>query len=352
MPRQRLDFGRWRSAGLWNADYPIRLVRQRRGSDLVAIMNVLWLTQSYEVHAFDRLAEALGEFASVTLSPLDASQQADLSETLASFDFEKYDRIMTTLRTKKEMKQWKVMRQIPRLIIFEYDACQNYIPHSKYCGRFSTYFRRLGKPRIIVSGATVANKFRREGFDVHFLPKGYDASVIHDVGVERDIPLGFIGKVHSDVYRQRGELLEELSRRHELQLLRTAPGLDYAQTLARIEIFVSADVGLGEYMAKNFEAMGAGCLLMAYDHGLEETNALGFEDMKNVVLYKDASEFASKLEILRARPETIRSIARNGQLLAESRFAFQRMGERVYDILAQPLLPRNDRLSWRDRWFG
>ncbi|SDR80236.1 Glycosyl transferases group 1 [Halopseudomonas xinjiangensis] len=315
-------------------------------------MNILWLTQSYEVHAFDRLAESLGAFASVTLSPLDAAQQADLSETLATYDFSTYDRVMTTLRTKKEMKQWKVMRDIPNLVIFEYDACQNYIVQSKYRGRFSTYFRRLAHPRIIVSGATVANKFRREGFDVHFLPKGYDASVIHDHGMERNIPLGFIGKVHSDVYRQRGELLEELSRRHELQLLRTAPGLDYARTLARIEIFVSADIGLGEYMAKNFEAMGAGCLLMAYDHGIEETRALGFEDMKNVVLFKDADEFAAKLETLRARPEAIRTIARNGQLLAESRFAFQRMGERLYDILAQPLMPRSDRLSWRDRWFG
>ena len=91
---------------------------------------------------------------------------------------------------------------------------------------------------------------------------------------------------------------------------------------------------------------------MAYDHGIEETSALGFEDMKNVVLFKDADEFAAKLETLRARPEAIRTIARNGQLLAESRFAFQRMGERLYDILAQPLKPRSDRLSWRDRWFG
>lgn len=314
-------------------------------------MKVLWLTQSYEVHAFDRLADALREHAEVTLAPLDASEQADLVGTFKRFDFGQYDRVMTTLRTKKEMKQWKIMRGIPNLVIFEYDACQNYIEQSKYRGRFSTYFRRLGGPRVIVSGAAVAEKFRQEGFDVHFLPKGYDSSVINGEASRRDIPLGFIGKVHSDVYRQRGELLEALQSRHGLQLLRTAPGREYAQTLARIEIFVSADIGLGEYMAKNFEAMGAGCLLMTYDHGAVETDALGFEDMHNVVLFKDIEDFAVKLEKLQRSPAMLQAIALNGQMLAESHFAFQRMGERLFDILSKPLMPRDHCLTWRERWF-
>lgn len=315
-------------------------------------MKILWLTQSYEVHAFDRLAESLQAYADVTLAPLGSAEQADLANTLGKYDLAGYDRIMTTLRTKKEMKQWKVMRDVPKLIIFEYDACQNYIPHSKYRGRFSTYFRRIGSPRIIVSGATVARKFREEGFDVYFMPKGYDASLISAAEGTRDIPLGFIGKVHSDVYRERGALLEVLKERHGLQLLRTAAGGDYAQMLSRIEIFVSADIGLGEYMAKNFEAMGAGCMLMTYDLGAEETDALGFRDMHNVVLFKDAGEFAQKLELLRCHPEKIKIIAQNGQALAASHFAFQQMGKRLFDIVSQSLPPRIDRLTWRERWFG
>ncbi|WP_421682586.1 glycosyltransferase family 1 protein [Stutzerimonas urumqiensis] len=312
-------------------------------------MRVLWLIQSYEVHAFDLLADALREHADVELVRLDANEQDDLAATFKRFDFAYYDRVMTTLRTKKEMRQWRVLRTVPNLVVFEYDACQNYLSGGKYKGRFSRHYRRLGRPRLIVSGAEVAQRLAAEGFDAHFLPKGFDPRIIYPRDVERDIFLGFIGRLDAKVYQERKAFIERQVGAHGLQVLRTAPGEDYAHSLSRIRIFVSADIGLGEYMAKNFEAMAAGCLLMTYNQGELENRATGLVDMCNVVLFRDESEFEDKLAQLVTDPSLVERIAVAGTALARERFSYDRMGACLANYLRQPLQPLSTYLSWRDR---
>ncbi|WP_202985136.1 glycosyltransferase, partial [Klebsiella pneumoniae] len=101
-------------------------------------------------------------------------------------------------------------------------------------------------------------------------------------------------------------------------MTRTKSGEDYCNTLNRIRFFVSADVGMGEYMIKNFEAMACGCVLLAYDQGEEENRALGLQDMHNVVFYDSIPTLQEKLRRLRANPELARQIAENGRHLAVS----------------------------------
>lgn len=315
-------------------------------------MRVLWLIQSYEVHAFDLLAEALREHAEVDLVRLDASEQDDLARVLKRFDLARYDRVMTTLRTKKEMRQWRALRSVPNLVVFEYDACQNYLVGGKYEGRFSRHYRSLGGPRLIVSGAEVARRLAAEGFDAHFMPKGYDSRSVYPRLVERDIFLGFIGRLDAKVYQGRKAFIERQVAAHGLQVLRTKPGEDYARALSRIRIFVSADIGLGEYMAKNFEAMAAGCLLMTFDQGEIEDRATGLVDMQNVVLFRDEYEFKEKLSQLEADQQLVSRIAESGAVFAREHFAYDRMGDRLADCLRQPLASRSAQLGWRDRLLG
>lgn len=312
-------------------------------------MRVLWLIQSYEVHAFDLLADALRDYMEVDLIRLSADEQRDMLEALRGLPLDNYDRIMTTLRTKKEMRQWKVMRKIPNLVIFEYDACQNYLIGGKYRGRFSRYYRRLGGPRLIVSGASVANKLAAEGFDSCFLPKGYDSRCIYPRDEERNIQLAFLGSLDAKVYEGRKACIERQIAVHGLQLLRTAPGEDYARMLSRIRIFVSADIGLGEYMAKNFEAMAAGCVLMTYDQGQSENEAVGFRDMVNVVLFQDDASFDRKLALLLEDAALVDRIAQAGMKTARENFAYDNLGKRLADCLGRELLPRSWRLSFLDR---
>jgi glycosyltransferase involved in cell wall biosynthesis len=167
-------------------------------------------------------------------------------------------------------------------------------------------------------------------------------------GLERDIELAFVGSTNSVAYSGRKALLDELARVEPLVVTRTKSGEEYCATLNRIRFFVSADVGMGEYMIKNFEAMACGCVLLAFDQGAAENEALGFKDMVNVVFYKDIPQLQEKLSQLRADPQLAAEIARNGQDLAVSQFSFARIGQRIVEVLQPPLRPRAP-LNWLER---
>ena len=118
---------------------------------------------------------------------------------------------------------------------------------------------------MISSGFVVAERLRSEGFDAVFVPKGYDQTQLQDQGRERDIELAFVGSTNSVAYSGRKALLDELGQVEPLLVTRTKSGAEYLETLNRIRFFVSADVGMGEFMIKNFEAMACGCVLLAYE---------------------------------------------------------------------------------------
>lgn len=129
-------------------------------------------------------------------------------------------------------------------------------------------------------------------------------------------------------------------------MTRTNSGQDYLNTLNRIRFFVSADIGMGEYMIKNFEAMACGCVLLAYDHGTEESQALGLLDMQNVVLYRNLEELQQKLQLLRTNTVLADQIAAAGQQLAEQQFSFANIGKKIVQALQPPLRPQPAPSMW------
>jgi glycosyltransferase involved in cell wall biosynthesis len=243
------------------------------------------------------------------------------------------------LRFKQEIRQVGFIRTIPNLVILEHDAYQNYIP-CKYTGKFSAHYRRLPWARIISSGFVVTERLRGEGFDAVFVPKGYDQTQLEDQGRDRDIELAFVGSTNSVAYSGRKALLDELADVEPLVVTRTKSGEEYRDTLNRIRFFVSADVGMGEFMIKNFEAMACGCVLLAYDQGEPESQALGLRDMHNIVFYRDIAQLREKLGKLRSDPDLAERIARNGRDLAVSQFSFARIGQQIVEALNPPLRVR------------
>jgi glycosyltransferase involved in cell wall biosynthesis len=135
-------------------------------------------------------------------------------------------------------------------------------------------------------------------------------------------------------------LLDELGRVEPLVVTRTKSGEEYCDTLNRIRFFVSADVGMGEFMIKNFEAMACGCVLLAYDQGEAESRALGLQDMHNIVFYQTIAQLQEKLAQLRADPELARRIASNGRELVVAQLSFARIGERIVEALKPALRAR------------
>ena len=302
-------------------------------------MKVLFLVQKEQRAILDRLYDGVAANCECDLRWLTSEDQRNLRRYFKRHvQVERYDRIVFFLRFKQEIRQVAFIRTVPNLVILEHDAYQNYIP-CKYTGKFSAHYRQLPWARVISSGYMVSERLRQEGFDAVFVPKGYDEQLLADQGRERDIELAFVGSVNSVAYSGRKALLDELGQVEDLLVTRTKSGEDYCNTLNRIRFFVSADVGMGEYMIKNFEAMACGCVLFTYDQGEEENQALGFRDGVNVVLYRSLDELREKLARLRSDPAHAAAIARAGEALARHSFAFGHLGERIVSAITPALRP-------------
>lgn len=310
-------------------------------------MKVLMLVQKEQRVILDAWYEAISEsFTDCQIEWLTSEQQRDLKAYFRQFDLQSYDRIILFLRFKKELKQIRFIRTLPNLVVLEHDAYQNYIP-CKYQGQFSRYYRQMPWVRVLSSGYGVVQKLQAEGVDARFVPKGYDQQRLRNEGRERDIELGFLGSTASKMYAQRKEILQALQNEEGMMVTRTQSGDEYREMLNRIRIFVGADTGFGEYMIKNFEAMACGCLLMTWDQGVAENEALGFKDMENVVLYRRLDEARAKLQLLRRDASLVSTIAANGQAFATRQHPWSVLGRRAADEIAAPLRRRTVR-----RWFG
>ena len=311
-------------------------------------MKILLLVQKEQRVVLDRLYEGIAAHSDCEVRWLDKSEQANLRKYFRNqVDQSRYDRIVFFLRFKLEIRQASFIRTVRNLVILEHDACQNYFI-GKYQGAFSKHYSRMPWVRVLSSGYGVTQRLCGEGYDAVFVSKGYDQALLRNLNLERDIELAFVGSTKSSVYRGRREMLDSIAAREQLLITRTESGDAYLQMLNRIRFFVSADVGIGEYMIKNFEAMACGCVLFAYDQGETENRALGLEDMKNIVLYRSVDELADKLELLRRDPELSGQIASAGQITAEQQFAFSEVGARVVAALRPPLR-RPAEKSWVER---
>lgn len=311
-------------------------------------MKVLFLVQKEQRAILDRLYEGVAANCECDLRWLSSDEQRHLRRYFRQHvDVTKYDRIVFFLRFKQEIRQASFIRTVPNLVILEHDAYQNYIP-CKYTGKFSAHYRKLPWVRVLSSGFVVSERLRQEGFDAVFVPKGYDQTLLSDQGRERDIELAFVGSTNSVAYSGRKALLDELGQVENLVVTRTKSGEEYCDTLNRIRFFVSADVGMGEYMIKNFEAMACGCVLFAYDQGDAENRALGLQDMQNMVFYSDIPQLRQKLAILRNDTARAARIAVNGRDLAVSQFSFAAIGARIVREL-EPALRERAPLSWVER---
>lgn len=309
-------------------------------------MKILLLVQKEQRVILNSLCKGIENISDCDTRLLSSSEQSNLRKYFKRYvEIEKYERIIFFLRFKKELRQTSFIKTIPNLVILEHDAYQNYI-QCKYTGKFSKYYKSLPWARVLTSGAVVTRRLQEEGVDAVFVPKGYDQELLKNLQQPRDIELGFIGSTKSVAYSQRRGFLEKLAEKENLLAKRTKSGDEYLQTLNRIRFFVSADIGMGEYMIKNFEAMACGCVLFAFSQGTEENQALGFKDMENIVLYNSIGDFQEKLAMLRADPKLAEQIAVRGQYLAEERYSFVAIGKHIVRAMEPMLRTQSQPSLW------
>ena len=313
-------------------------------------MRLLILTHSPRGIDLTSMFARLQDITGADLHVLDMGQARNLKAFLRGIEPEAYDRILIDVPFKYIHTQAAVLAKLPGVLIYEEDACQNYLASSKWFGAFTRLYSQLPGARVVVTGCSIARRLREEGVNASFMAKGYDAAMLYDEGRERNIELGFIGRFSSDAYKGRKAMLESLQAVEPLQLLRTEPGDDYRQTLNRIRFFISADVGLGEYMAKNFEAMACGCVLLAWRQGEEEL-AIGLREGEHLLLYSSLDELRGHLASLRLDSKRAARIAESGRVFVGAHCAFEKLAESLAGELARewpPLPPLPPQPSLRD----
>jgi len=313
-------------------------------------MKVLALSAARREPDFSTVFKHLGRYVDLDLMVLDSAAQRHLRSALRGTDLSRYQHILIDLHFRYILRQTGFLGSLPGLLIYEEDACQNYMKRSRWRGRFSRFYRALPNARIVVTGAGVAGRLASEGFDVTFIPKGYDPAMIFVEDSERDIELGFIGRTAGAVYSGRRRILKEIAANEPLRVLRTDPGEPYRNMLNRIRFFISADVGLGEYMSKNFEAMACGCILLAWRQRSEET-AMGLEEGAHLLLYSDVTELCGHLARLRSDPAAAQAIADGGRRFVDQHVAYPRLAARLARLLEEPWPAPQQNSDWRDLWL-
>lgn len=315
-------------------------------------MKVMMIVMDEQRVILDSLYEAISSsFDTCTTLRLDSDAQRNLSACFRQHNPLAYERVVIFSRLKRLEPQTRLLRLIPNLIFLEHDACQNYMTESQNHGAYSRFYKAVPGCRVISSGFQVSEGLRRDGIDAHFVAKGFDGRLIKNRHGQRDIAAAFVGSIKHAVYRKRKQMLEDISHRAPLRVERTNSGEEYVAMLNRIRVFVSADSGMQEYMIKNFEAMAAGCILLAEDQGKRENEALGFRDMENVMLYRTADEAVKKLRMINEDPELGNCIARAGEVLAWEKFTFAKIGPQIAESIAKPLQPRGKQ-GTLDRWYA
>lgn len=315
-------------------------------------MKVMMIVMHERRAILDRLYESIaGSFEHFELYRLTTAEQENLGKFFKKHDPLDYDRVVISSRLKRLIPQSRLLRLIPGLVFFEYDAWQNYMPESTYFGAYTRFYKQVEGCRVVSSGYQITNALKADGVDAVFVPKGFDDSAISNRKTVRDIPAAFIGSLTHADYRRRADTLNAIAERIPLQIERTDSGEEYVQMLNRIKVFVNADSGMQEYMLKNFEALGAGCILLTENQGHEENAALGFEDMKNVLLYSSVEQAAEKLGLVERDPVFASQIAIEGEALARRAYGFSILGQRIADAIALPMRAKPVQFNVIDRIY-
>jgi hypothetical protein len=231
--------------------------------------------------------------------------------------------------------QTRFLSRVPGLVLYQDDAWQHHA---------ARFYRALPNARVVVTGAGLAQRLRAQGVTARFLPRGVDAKRLFVEGLARDIELASIG---SQVCGNA--LLEWLAEVEPLQVLRAGSGDAYRKVLNRVQVVVSADVGVGEYLGTTLDAMACGCAVLAWRQGVEEA-AMGLEEGKHLLLFSSMGELRGHLGRLRREPWLRQALAQNGRAFVEEHLSYNHLAVGLQRMLREPVLDRVRESVWQGWW--
>jgi hypothetical protein len=244
-------------------------------------------------------------------------------------------------------------------VLLDHDAYLSYgtmARPSPYLGKWPEVFRRHRFDVLLASGKHVTELLVDDGVDAVWIPKGFDDTRLHDLGLpragictfgtdyaSRQIALARLQHAHEPVERFRCSF-EELNatlNRYAASVVCNLSAFWRApfradslpgRTIAKYAPNVGFRLGPGlEPMIKNFEVAGAGCAPIA--DWIPELRDLGFEDGATVVAYHDADELVERVRHFRTRPDELVAIGRDAARLCRARHTWDHRAEQMEAVL-------------------
>ena len=268
---------------------------------------------------------------------LDKAAHRDLAGHLERLGAARYDRVVIALKARWILSQADTLARYHNLVIHEPSTWFNFDPINPLYGRFSDLYHRLPPFTLVVTSYSLARAWRAEGLHATCVPKSYDPESLGDDAGTRDLRLGFVGRTRQDPYPRRRRVLSRFQTLAGMPVLECHDIPGYRRLLNRIRFFISADVGMKEYMQKNFEALACGCVLVAWQQGDGEEEALGLVDGENCLLYRDVDDVLVRIAELERQPDTVARIAAAGRALAAERFTHPNRDRALFDAIRGPL---------------
>lgn len=157
-----------------------------------------------------------------------------------------------------------------------------------------------------------------------WFPNAYDDSLIFNTHEKRDFFIGFCGN-----YGNRKDTIDLLQEKYGLKKDIFTIGNDMVKAINSYQIHFNKNIS-NDINYRSFETIGCETLLLT-NHNTQYSR-LGFEDMKNCVLYSSYLEMIEKLDFLKQNPNKIKHISKKGKELS-TKHTYDKRVEKLLSFL-------------------
>lgn len=300
-------------------------------------MKVLWISSESNKDRFYGFTEQLKQSCELTECWLDAKQQKHVVKAVGAKQIKTYDRILLQLPVSVLLKQTAYLRCVPHLVLLQPALASVALGNAKDFERYLKFIAQAPWIRVLTPAGLLEQDLRKNKVDVAGVPIGINMAWFKDKAAERTHWAAIIGDLEQPDIKSRRHLLFDIKTQNKLQIFdeEKVPALN--DQLNNVGVVVVSDEGWKHYRALGFQAMASGALLLTWDRGEVENRACGFEDMENVMLYKDAKSAQAKLNFLKRHPEQLEMISAKGMQLAQQRHSNVALAKSVFAELERPL---------------
>ena len=300
-------------------------------------MKVLWLSTESNKDRFYGFTEYLKQACDLTEHWLSPKQAKHVVKAVGAKNIKGYDRVLLQLPVSQLVQQTAYLRCVPNLVLLQPALASVALNNSKDFEKYLKFFNTAPWVRVMVPYGQLKSDLVKHKVDVMDVPIGINMAWFRDKEKERRHWAAIVANLDSPDVKSRRQLLYDVKTQNKLQIFDEAEMAALGDQLNTMGVVVVSDEGWKNYRPLNFQALASGAVLLTWDRGEEENKACGFEDLENVVLYKNAKGAQAKLNFLRRHPEELEKVRTKGIQFVQQFHSNRALGECVIQCLQHPL---------------